>query len=153
SPFLVTEFVEGESLAQRLSHAGRLHEADALRITTGAAHGLHHLHEHGLIHRNVKPASILLRTDGAVNLPGLSLVIQAGAALTPRGLGNPGFLPPEQFRDGRAADVRGDLYGLATTLYVMLTGRLPFQANGPLDSWMKKVANDMTPPRQFVPEL
>ena len=73
---------------------------------------------------------------------------------TGRGLGTPHFMAPEQFRNAKNADVRCDIYSLGATLYMMVTGELPFaDFDGPLDAWMKKIQNDLTPPRKIVPDL
>jgi len=155
--FLVMEFVEGESLGQRLEREGRLPEAEAVRIITLAAQGLHHAHKQGLIHRDVKPDNIMVTPDGQVKLADLGLVREVDTELnltrTGRGLGTPHFMAPEQFRNAKNADVRCDVYSLGATLYMMVTGELPFRSLGPLDAWMKKVNNDLPPPRKFVPNL
>src|SRR5262249_53949569 len=72
---------------------------------------------------------------------------------TGRGLGTPHFMAPEQFRNAKNADARCDIYSMAATLYMMVTGELPFQSCGPVDAWMKKMQNDLTPPRQLLPTL
>lgn len=156
-PFLVMEFVEGESLGQRLDREQRLDEAEGIRIISEVAQGLDRAHELGLVHRDVKPDNILLTHDGQVKLTDLGLVKEIDADLnltrTGRGLGTPHFMAPEQFRNAKNADARCDIYSLSATLYMMVTGTLPFQSAGPLDAWMKKVKNDIAPPSQLVPEL
>ena len=155
--FLVMEFIDGESLGQRLERDGRLPEAEALRIIQLAAKGLLHAHKNGLIHRDVKPDNLMVTTDGQVKLADLGLVKEVDADLnltrTGRGLGTPHFMAPEQFRNAKNADVRCDIYSLGATLYQMVTGELPFKSLGPLDAWMKKVNNELALPRQLVPEL
>ncbi|HZU36286.1 MAG TPA: serine/threonine-protein kinase [Gemmataceae bacterium] len=155
--FLAMEFVEGESLGQRLERTGKLAEAEAVRIITLAAQGLHHAHKSGLIHRDVKPDNIMITPDGQVKLADLGLVKDVDTDLnltrTGRGLGTPHFMAPEQFRNAKNADVRCDIYSLGATLYQMVTGELPFKSLGPLDAWMKKVNNELPPPRQLVPDL
>jgi hypothetical protein len=156
-PFLVMEFVEGESLGNRLEREGRLAEIDAIRVIAQVAQGLHRAHKLGLVHRDVKPDNILVTPDGVAKLADLGLVKETETDLnltkTGRGLGTPHFMAPEQFRNAKNADVRCDIYSLGATLYQMVTGDLPFKSNGPLDAWMKKIQNELTPPRQVNPNL
>jgi serine/threonine protein kinase len=156
-PFLVMEFVEGESLGQKLEREGRMSEAEAIRLIAQVAQGLHRAHKQNLVHRDVKPDNILVTPDGVAKLADLGLVKETETDLnltrTGRGLGTPHFMAPEQFRNAKNADVRCDVYSLGATLYQMVTGELPFRSNGPLDAWMKKIQNDLVPPRQLVPEL
>src|SRR4051794_7992967 len=157
SPYLVMEFVEGESLGQKLEREGALPEAEAIRIVAQVAQGLHRAHKQGMVHRDVKPDNVLIRTDGVAKLADLGLVKETETDLnltkTGRGLGTPHFMAPEQFRNAKGADIRCDIYSLGATLYQMVTGELPFRSNGPLDAWMKKIQNDLVPPKQLVPAL
>jgi serine/threonine protein kinase len=155
--FLVMEFVEGESLGQKIERDGKMGEDEAIRVITQVALGLQQAHKLGLIHRDVKPDNVLLTTDGEVKLTDLGLVKEIEANLnltrTGRGLGTPHFMAPEQFRNAKKADIRCDIYSLGATLYMMVTGALPFKSNGPLDAWMKKYNNEIDPPRQVIPDL
>ncbi len=158
TPYLVMEFVKGESLGQRIEREGRLSEAEAIRIIAQVAQGLHRAHKQNLVHRDVKPDNILVTSEGVAKLADLGLVKEMETDLnltkTGRGLGTPHFMAPEQFRNAKNADARCDIYSLGATLYQMVTGELPFgRSNGPLEAWMKKVQNDLTPPRKLVPEL
>lgn len=157
SPYLVMEFVEGESLGQRLDRVQRLNERDAIGIISQVAQGLHKAHNAGLIHRDVKPDNILITKDGHVKLTDLGLVKELETDLnltrTGRGLGTPHYMAPEQFRNAKKADVRCDIYSLAATVYHMVTGELPFKSLSPLDAWMKKIHNELPPPRQLLPAL
>lgn len=156
-PYLVMEFVEGESLGQRLDRVGRIPEAEAVRIITEAAQALHQAHQRGMIHRDVKPDNIMVTPDGRVKLADLGLVKELDGDLnltrTGRGLGTPHFMAPEQFRNAKNANVRCDIYSLAATLYMMVTGQMPFAACPPLDAFMKKLNNDLPAPRKLVPGL
>ena len=156
-PYLVMEFVEGESLGQKLEREGPMNEGDAIRVIAQVAQGLHRAHKQNLVHRDVKPDNILVTPDGIAKLADLGLVKETETDLnltrTGRGLGTPHFMAPEQFRNAKNADIRCDIYSLGATLYQMVTGELPFRSNGPLDAWMKKIQNDLTPPRQLVPTL
>jgi serine/threonine protein kinase len=157
TPYMVMEFVEGESLGRKLEREGKLPEAVAKRLIIQVAQGLYKAHKEKLIHRDVKPDNILITPDGQAKLADLGLVKEVEADLnltrTGRGLGTPNFMAPEQFRNAKNADERCDIYSLGATLYMMVTGVVPFKANGPLDSYMKKIENDLPPPRQLVPDL
>ena len=156
-PYLVMEFVEGESLGQRLQRDGRISETEAIRIVAQVAQGLHRAHKMGLVHRDVKPDNVMVTPDGTAKLADLGLVKEVDTDLnltrTGRGLGTPHFMAPEQFRNAKNADQRADIYSLGATLYMMVTGELPFKSSGPLDAWMKKMHNELTPPRKLVPGL
>jgi serine/threonine protein kinase len=156
-PYLVMEYVDGESLGQRLERAGRLPEQEAIRIIVEAAQGLERAHQQGLIHRDVKPDNIMLTRKGQVKLADLGLVKEMDGDMnltrTGRGLGTPHFMAPEQFRNAKHADVRCDIYSLGATLYMMVTGQMPFAALAPLEAWMKKMSNELPPARELVSGL
>ena len=156
-PYLVMEFVDGESLGAKIERDGKMPTAEAIKLIVQVAQGLHRAHKQGLVHRDVKPDNILVTRDGVAKLADLGLVKTADADLnltkTGRGLGTPHFMAPEQFRDAKNADERCDIYSLGATLYMMVTGELPFRSNGPLDAWMKKINNDLVPPRSIAPEV
>jgi serine/threonine protein kinase len=154
--FLVMELVDGPDLWERITRRGSFPEAEAVGIITQIAHGLHELHKHGIIHRDVKPDNILLAPDGTAKLADLGLIkdleTELGLTCPHKGLGTPHFMAPEQFTEARHADVRCDVYSLAATLYTVVTGVLPF--DGKLGEMLrKKHANDLTPPRKIVPSL
>jgi serine/threonine protein kinase len=158
NPFLVMEFVDGESLGQRVDRVGRIPEADAVRMIGQVCEGLHRAHKQGLIHRDVKPDNILVTRDGGVaKLTDLGLVKDVEGELnltrTGRGLGTPHFMAPEQFRNAKKADVRCDVYSLGATLYCLVTGETPFDKTSPLDCWVKKTKNDFPEPKRFAPGL
>jgi eukaryotic-like serine/threonine-protein kinase len=157
SPFLVMEFVDGESLGQKIERDGPMHEEVAIRLLAQVCQGLHRAHKNHLIHRDVKPDNILVTGEGVAKLTDLGLVKDADNELnltrTGRGLGTPNFMAPEQFRNAKNADIRCDIYSLGATLYMMVTGEVPFGKIGPLDCWMKKIRNDYVPPRELNPKI
>jgi eukaryotic-like serine/threonine-protein kinase len=157
SPFLVMEFVDGESLGNRIDREGPMGEEQAIRIIAQVCQGLHRAHKQNMIHRDVKPDNIMMTRDGVAKLTDLGLVKDAESdtnlTKTGRGLGTPNFMAPEQFRNAKNADIRCDIYSLGATLYTMLTGEVPFGKIGPLDCWMKKIRNDLTPPRELNPAV
>ena len=158
APYLVMEFVDGESLGQKIDPDGHRPENEAIRLIAQVAQGLHRAHKQNLVHRDVKPDNILVTQAGAAKLADLGLVKETETDLnltrTGRSLGTPHFMAPEQFRNAKNADARCDIYALAATLYMMVTGELPFQSAGPLDAWMKKVKNELTAlPHWLVPSV
>jgi serine/threonine protein kinase len=146
-PFLVMEYVAGASLAERLA-GGPLPLAEAVRIGALAARGLAAAHASGLVHRDVKPANILLEAGtGRVKLTDFGLAqAQDDVRLTESGAvaGTPAYMAPEQARGG-VIDHRADLFSLGSVLYAMCTGRPPFAAGSPL-AVLRRVADETPPP-------
>lgn len=130
-PFLVMPYLDCQSLQQRLDSQGPLPIEDCLRIALQIAHGLAAAHAQGLVHRDVKPANILIeRGVDRVMLTDFGLARAVDdASLTRSGLiaGTPHFMSPEQAR-GDSLDSRSDLFSLGSILYSMITGRPPFRA-------------------------
>src|SRR5262249_56270172 len=111
----------------------------------------------GVIGGEVKREKMLVMREGTAKLADLGLVKEVETDLnltrTGRGLGTPHFMAPEQFRNAKNANIQCDIYSLGATLYMMVTNDLPFRSNGPLDAWMKKVGNELIPPKQLVPHI
>jgi serine/threonine protein kinase len=131
--FLAMEFLDGTDLSQWVRSHGPLRVSDACEIVRQAAVGLHHAHQHGLIHRDVKPSNLMLCRDGTVKVLDLGLARlldlgQQSGELTEEGkiVGSGNFIAPEQILDTRTADARADVYSLGCTLYYLLTGKAPF---------------------------
>lgn len=155
--YLVLEFVDGPSLGTRIDREGQLPEGEAVRIISQVAQALQYAHGCGVIHRDVKPDNILLRADGQAKLTDLGLIkdMAEDHNLTrpSSGLGTPHFMAPEQYTDAKHVDFRSDIYALGATLYMAVTGILPFHNCGSLTALKKKVNGEITPPRQLVPTL
>ncbi len=134
--YYAMEFVAGVDLAKLLNQRGALPIETACRYAAQLAQGLWHISSLGMVHRDVKPANVLVTEDGSgVKLVDLGLVRfdrpawdDAASDLTQVGMmiGTPDYVAPEQIRDSRHADIRSDLYSLGCTFYHMLTGRVPF---------------------------
>jgi serine/threonine protein kinase len=128
-PYLVMEYVPGVSLQQRLDRDGRLGVEEVLRVGAQAAAGLAAAHAQGLVHRDVKPANILLDPAGKVRLTDFGLARAVDdSSLTQTGViaGTPQYMAPEQAR-GAPLDHRADLFSLGSVLYAMCAGRAPFR--------------------------
>ena len=132
--FYVMEYVEGESLRQRLGRQGPLPVDEAVRITVEVGDALQYAHENGVIHRDVKPENILLsRGHALVSDFGIAKLMEErgsteGPALTGAGIavGTAAYMSPEQASGDKRIDPRSDVYSLAAVLYEMLAGEPPF---------------------------
>ena len=132
-PFIVSDFVEGVTLADRMT-ASRPSPREAATIVASVADALDEAHRQGVIHRDIKPSNIMLGLDG------LPMVMDFGLAKREAGevtmtlegqvLGTPAFMSPEQAGgDAHKVDGRSDIYSLGAVLYLLLTGELPFKGN------------------------
>jgi serine/threonine protein kinase len=129
--YYVMPFVEGESLRERLGRQGKLSLPEAIRITREVADALAYAHQHGIIHRDIKPGNILLESGHAVVADfGIARALSAagGEVHTTSGvaIGTPMYMSPEQI-SGTRIDGRSDVYSLGCVLYEMLTGAPPFR--------------------------
>jgi serine/threonine-protein kinase len=147
-PFLVMPYVDCESLEERIARTGPLALIDILRIGTQTARGLAAAHAQGLVHRDVKPANILLEKGvERVMLTDFGLARAVDdASLTRTGLiaGTPQFMSPEQAA-GEPIDARSDLFSLGSVLYMMATGRRPFRAETTLGILRRIVETEPRP--------
>jgi serine/threonine-protein kinase len=162
-PFIAMEFIDGCSLADLLTRRGKLPWPEATRLTIAAARGLEAAHEKGVLHRDVKPANILVGNDGRVKVADFGLAkletlaapsAADGAALSLPGqiVGTPYYMAPEQ-GDGQPVDARADIYALGVTYYELLTGKRPFVAATPFATLALVFKGNPTHPRALVPDL
>ena len=149
--YLVMEYVDGADLQSLVRKHGPLPYSVAADYIAQSARGLHHAHEAGLIHRDVKPANILVNKKGIVKVLDLGLALfseDTDASLTmeynDKVLGTADYLPPEQAINSHKIDSRADMYGLGCTLYFLLTGHAPFP-DGSIPSRIIKHQNSMPP--------
>jgi hypothetical protein len=155
--FLVMEYVEGTDLGRRVREEGPLPVAEACACVRQAAAGLQHAHDHGLVHRDVKPANLIRTADGQVKV--LDLGVALFAPDVPESdlvVGTADYMAPEQWEATDALDGRADVYGLGCTLYCLLTGRPPFEGPGYETREQKQRAHASEPPppvRSLRPDI
>lgn len=159
--FMAMEFVDGIDLGKLVRQRGPLGVSLACDFIRQAALGLQHAHECGLIHRDVKPANLLLSiSDGVVKILDLGLVRLAGPDDAPSSVtllgavvGTPGFMSPEQAIDPSRIDFRTDIYALGCSLYFLLTGRPPFDGKSVADILIQHQSAEAPPLSSLNPEV
>jgi len=152
-PYLVMEFIPGETLQQRLDRIGPFEAVEVVQIGRQIAEGLAAAHGMGLIHRDIKPANILIEAGphACVKISDFGLARAADdASMTQSGMvaGTPMYMAPEQAQ-GDTLDHRADLFSLGSVLYAICSGRPPFRANSTL-AVLRRVAEDTPRP---IPEI
>jgi len=157
-PFLVLELVEGPNLARSLAGTPQA-IARAVELVETLARAIHSAHRHGVIHRDLTPANILLTGDGAPKITdfGLAKIVIGGAGLrtqTGELLGTPSYMAPEQAAGRhRAVGAATDVYALGAILYEVLTGRPPFKAESVLETLRQVMADEPVAPSRLRPRL
>jgi serine/threonine protein kinase len=168
------EFVQGQNLGDLLREHGRLDTEMAVGYILQAARGLKHAHDQSMVHRDIKPDNLMLNDQGIVKVADLGLVKtpnlaeaeekleEAGDAPAPAGqagsnvtavgvaMGTPAYMAPEQGRNAAAVDQRADIYSLGCTLYVLLTGRPPFEGKSALEVITKHFNEPIVRPETIV---
>src|ERR1700722_7329230 len=145
-PYLVLEFVNGESLNRVLAREKKLPLPRALQLAQEIAEALDYAHAQGVVHRDIKPANILLNEEGRAKIAdlGIAQLNLAHFTLPGRVLGTPAYMAPEQL-SGEGCDCRSDLFSLGVILYAMVTGHSPFHGNSATTVCFKVVNRDPMP--------
>lgn len=154
-PYLVMRFTDGGDLGDLIA-GGELSAARTAELVAQVAEALDYAHRQGVIHRDVKPANVLIGRDGDALLSdfGIAKIYSDTQQLTGDGMmvGTPAYMAPEQLK-GQLVDARTDIYALGVVLYQALTGECPFVAETPLAVAMMHVHNPLRPPRQLNPAI
>ncbi|HXI59065.1 MAG TPA: serine/threonine-protein kinase, partial [Polyangia bacterium] len=163
-PYLMMEFLEGETLGMRMARVGRLSPAESVRILDQAASALEAAHAAGIVHRDLKPDNLFLIPEGGNPGAERVKVVDFGIAklegpgmgesvrTTGLVLGTPNYMSPEQCR-GTGLDHRTDIYALGAILYQALCGKPPFVGEAQIDVMMMHVVKIPTAPRELFPDV
>ncbi len=156
-PYIVMEYVEGQTLRELLREGQRLMPNRAMEITAGVLGALEYSHRQGIIHRDIKPANVMLATNGEVKVMDFGIaraVADSGATMTQTAnvLGTAQYLSPEQAR-GETVDARSDVYSTGCLLYELLTGRPPFQGESPVAVAYQHVRENPLTPSTLNPDI
>ncbi|NEG90477.1 Stk1 family PASTA domain-containing Ser/Thr kinase [Bifidobacterium aerophilum] len=156
-PYLVMEYVKGQTLRDIIKANGALSQRDAEQVMLGVLNALEYSHRMGIIHRDIKPGNIMISEQGIVKVMdfGIARALDDSAATMTQSQGVVGtaqYLSPEQAR-GETVDMRSDLYSAGCVLYEMLTGRPPFTGDSAVAIAYQHVSEVATPPSALVPGL
>jgi serine/threonine protein phosphatase PrpC len=156
-PYIVMEFVKGQTLERLMQTVGILPIADTLKISSRVCDALQYMHEHGVIHRDMKPSNIMLCDDGTLRIMDFGIAkTEAMRRITFGGfsptMGTPDYMAPEQIK-GKRGDQRTDIYSLGAILYEMLTGQVPFQGPNVYAVMNSRLVGDPPAPRTLNPEI
>src|SRR5438309_10817111 len=155
TPYMIVEYIPGGSLAAKMNQS-RPDQPSALRYMRGIAAGLDYAHGHGVVHRDVKPANVLLTADDAPVLAdfGLAKLLQGSSLKSMTGVttGTPAYMAPEQVT-GHQVGPAADRYSLATIAYEMLTGVIPFDGEALMELLYAQVHREPPSPSSRNPSL
>ncbi len=154
--YLVMEYVTGRDLEQVILDGGPLAVGLACNYVRQAAEGLRHAHEHGLVHRDIKPGNLLVTAQDEIKILdfGLARLCRRRCTEAHAMLGTVEYMAPEQARDARTVDIRADIYGLGGVLYWLLTGQKPFPGDRPpLEELLARQRESPPSLRRWRPEL
>ena len=156
--YFVMEYVDGETVYDRITTNKRFDEAEAILVTQQVSSALTHAHERGFIHRDIKPKNIMISRDGVVKLADLGLARamsdkDAAEAEAGKAFGTPFYISPEQIRGKVDIGPQADIYGLGATLYHMVTGRVPFKGKNPSDVMYRHLKEPLVPPDHVNPAV
>ncbi len=153
--YIVMEYIEGETLKSLIKRKTRLSSAEAIDISIKILSALSHAHSKNIIHRDIKPQNILLPYNGGLKITdfGIAKIPSSDPlSVSCTTVGTVDYISPEQAR-GKTIDQRSDIYSLGIMLYEMVTGRLPFSGNNPLETAYMQIGNTAEPPSAVNPNV
>jgi serine/threonine-protein kinase len=155
SPYIVLEYVDGETLKDLIRREGPLEISQAVAYAIEIARALGAAHERQIVHRDVKPQNVLISAEGGAKITDFGIartLTEEGLTMDGRVLGTTDYVSPEQAL-GHPVTGQSDLYSLGIVLYEMLTGQVPFRGDSPVAVAMKHVREDVPDVQTLRPEL
>jgi serine/threonine protein phosphatase PrpC len=156
-PYMVMEYLEGQTLGHLMQSVKPMPQPDALKIASRICEALHYMHGHDVVHRDLKPDNIMICNDGAIRIMDFGIAKFEGqrrltfGGFTPA-MGTPDYMAPEQVK-GKRGDPRTDIYSLGAILYEMVTGSVPFEGPNPFIIMNSRISGDPVAPRTKNPEI
>jgi serine/threonine-protein kinase len=156
-PYIVMEYLEGQTLGHLMGMIRPLPEADALKIAGRVCEALHYMHDHDVVHRDLKPDNVMICNDGSIRIMDFGIAKLEGqrrltfGGFTPA-MGTPDYMAPEQVK-GKRGDPRTDVYSLGAILYEMVTGATPFDGENPFIIMNSRLSGDPVAPRVRNPNV
>ncbi len=153
--FIVMEYVHGDTLKQAIKEKAPFDTKSTINVSMQIASGIAQAHKNHIIHRDIKPQNILVGTDGIIKVTDFGIARAAnGATMTTSttAMGSVHYFSPEQARGGYV-DEKSDIYSLGITMFEMVTGQLPFQANTSVAVAMKQINEELPDIRQYNPKV
>jgi eukaryotic-like serine/threonine-protein kinase len=153
-PYIAMEYLQGRTLKQVIQKEGPLPPERAIAVAMQVLAGLRYAHEHGVVHRDVKPHNVLVGDDGRIKVTDFGIAHAGDPQMTEVGsiVGTAQYLSPEQAR-GRSVGPQTDVYSLGVVLYEMLAGRVPFEGDSSVAIAMQHVSDEAPPLRSLVPQV
>jgi serine/threonine protein kinase/beta-lactam-binding protein with PASTA domain len=153
-PYIAMEYLQGRTLKQVIQKEGQLPPERAIAIAMQVLAGLRYAHEHGVVHRDVKPHNVLVGDDGRIKVTDFGIAHAGDPQMTEVGsiVGTAQYLSPEQAR-GRTVGPQTDIYSLGVVLYEMLAGRVPFEGDSSVAIAMQHVSDPPPPLQALAPQV
>jgi serine/threonine protein phosphatase PrpC len=151
-PYIVMEYLEGQTLGHLMNTIRPMPVPDSLKIASRICEALHYMHEHEVVHRDLKPDNIMICSDGSLRIMDFGIAkFESARRLTFGGftpaMGTPDYMAPEQVK-GKRGDARTDIYSLGAILYEMVTGSVPFEGANPFIIMNSRLTGDPIAPRR-----